>query len=350
MGVVLGIGTVKGAWFARSDDRRNWEIDGPHHKGWEVTTFGRAPGGDYLLATGSSWYGAAIHRSPDLIEWEQIVDGPSYEGKEDRKLEGVWTITSAGDRLLAGVAHAGLFSSDDDGASWQPVEALNEHASRKDWQPGFGGLALHRILVDPADSQRVWVGISAVGVFATEDGGESWELRNSGVDIAAPSDDFDIGYCVHSIVSDPANADTIWRQDHRGVYRSGDGGRSWERIENGIPGSGFGFPIVRDATTGHLFLVPLEADENRLPVDGELRVYRSTDRGDSWHVSGSGLPDFPAFTGVLRDAMDVDGADVGGVYFGTTGGDVWASPDTGETWNRLPARFPRILSVKVLAR
>jgi photosystem II stability/assembly factor-like uncharacterized protein len=349
MGVVLGVGTVKGAWFARSEDRVAWEIDGPHHKGWEVTTFGHAPGGDYLLTTGSNWYGAAIHRSRDLTDWKQIVDGPAYPSSTGHTLERIWHLTTDGDRLFAGVAEAGLFSSDDDGATWQPVTALNEHASRAAWQPGLGGLALHRILVDPSDPNRMWVAISAVGVFASEDGGGSWELRNKGVTLAAPSDKHDIGYCVHCIVADPANTDTIWRQDHRGVYRTGDGGRTWERIENGIPGAGFGFPIVRDPGTGHLFVIPLESDEYRIPVEGRLRVFRSTDGGDSWHPSGAGIRDEPSYAGVLRGAMDVDGLDRGGIYFGTTGGEVWFSTDVGDTWQRLAATFPRISSIKVLA-
>jgi photosystem II stability/assembly factor-like uncharacterized protein len=348
MAVVIGIGTLKGAWFARSDDRRTWELDGPHLKGWEVSTFGRAPGGDHLLGTGSSWFGGAVHRSSDLSRWEQIVDGPAYGEESGRKMDRVWTLATVGDRVYAGVAEAGLFASDDDGTSWAPVAALNDHESAGAWQPGFGGLCAHRILADPDDPARVWVGISAVGVFASEDRGASWELRNAGLPQVAPTEGFDIGYCVHSIVADPSDADLIWRQDHSGVFRTSDGGRSWERIQNGIPGSGFGFPIVRDAASGSLFVVPLEADQYRAPVDGLLRVYRSTDGGDSWHATGPGLPDHPVHTGVLRDAMDVDGLDTGGVYFGTTGGEVWISPDTGESWERLPATFPRITSIKVL--
>jgi hypothetical protein len=348
MGVTVGIGTVKGAWFARSDDRRSWEINGPHHKGWEVSTLGRAPSGDYLLATGSTWYGAALHRSPDLTEWSQVVDGPSYPTTADRKLERIWHLATTGDTLFAGVAEAGLFRSDDDGASWTPVAGLNDHETRSGWEPGLGGLALHRILIDPDDSDRMWVAISAVGVLATEDGGATWELRNDGVTLAAPNDEHDIGYCVHCIVPDPAAPDTIWRQDHRGIYRTSDAGRSWERIENGIPGSGFGFPIVRDPASGRLFVIPLESDEYRMPVEGNLRVFRSDDGGGSWQESGTGLRAEPAYTGVLRGAMDVDGADPGGVYFGTTGGEVWYSADNGERWERLPATFPRITAVKVL--
>jgi photosystem II stability/assembly factor-like uncharacterized protein len=349
MSAVLGIGTMKGAWFARSDDRVSWQVDGPYLKGWEVTSFGQAPGGDYLLGTGSSWYGAAIHRSPDLTDWGQIVASPSYEGSEDRKLARIWTIATSGDRLYAGVADAGLFTSDDDATTWHPVPALNDHPTRSAWQPGLGGLALHRVLCHPSDPDRVWVAISAVGVFATEDGGATWELRNTGVTSAGPTEEHDVGYCVHCITADPDDPDTIWRQDHKGVYRTSDGGRSWEKIQNGIPGAGFGFPVARDRASGRLFLVPLESDEYRMPVDGNLRVYRSEDRGDSWHASGTGLPHEPTYSGVLRGAMDVDGGEPGGIYFGTTTGDVWASIDTGDSWFRLPGNYPRITSIKVLA-
>jgi hypothetical protein len=349
MTVVLGIGTAKGAWFARSDDRERWEITGPALKGWEVSTLGVAPDGTFLAGTGSSWYGAAVHRSQDLEQWDQVIDGPGYPPEQGHTLERIWTFAPVGDALYCGVARAGLFRSDDNGQSWQPNAALNDHASSQYWQPGLGGLTLHRILGDPTDSGHLWVGISAVGVWETTDGGQTWETRNQGVNLAAPNEHFDIGYCVHRIVNDPADPTHIWRQDHMGVYRTIDGGRTWERIQNGLPGSGFGFVMVRDPAGGALFNVPLESDEYRMPVDGRLRVYRSTDSGDSWHASGVGLPDHPFYTAVLRDAMDVDGLNPGGVYFGTTGGEVWCSCDTGDTWNRLPVNLPRISSIKVLS-
>jgi photosystem II stability/assembly factor-like uncharacterized protein len=342
MTTALAIGTLKGAWIARSDDGGEWDLEGPFLKGWQVNTFGTAPGGARLLTTGSQWYGAAVHRSKDLADWEQIVDGPAYPEESGHKLEQIWTLTTTGGDLYAGVAEAGLFKSSDDGSTWSPVAALNEHETRAAWMPGFGGLAAHRILVDSADPARMWVGISAVGVFATEDAGASWELRNTGVVATGPDDDFDIGYCVHGLVADPDDADTIWRQDHKGVYRTTDGGRSWERIQNGVPGAGFGFPIGRDDATGSLFIVPLEADEFRAPVDGRFAVYRSKDGGDSWAPSGD-WPDDPTFDTVLRDSMATDGD--GGVYVGTSGGSVISTGDAGDSWTKLPWTFPRIISV-----
>ena len=345
--MLLGIGTLKGAWFARSNDEGSWEISGPMLKGWEVSTLSVASNGDILAATASSWYGAAIHRSSDLKTWAQVVDGPAYESDMDRPLKRVWTMQTIGGLIYAGVADAGLFSSTDDAASWQLVDGLTNHPSAGDWSPGLGGLALHRIVSDGADPNHLWVAISAVGVFESRDAGQSWDLRNSGVPAAAPSDGFDIGYCVHNLVNDPNDANVLWRQDHRGVFRTSDGGRRWDRIQNGVPGAGFGFPIVRDPNSGALFIVPLESDEYRMPVDGHLCVYRSTDGGESWHATSGGLPAEPTHTGVLRDSMAVDGN--GGVYFGTTGGEVWHSADIGENWRRLPITLPRVTSVQVLA-
>ena len=341
----LGIGTKKGAWIARLEGG-TWILDGPHLKGWEIGTFGRAPGGHHLITTSSSWYGAAVHRSSDLAEWTQVVDGPAYPEGGDTKLEAIWILHAAGERLFAGVAEAGLFVSDDDATTWQPVSAFNEHRTRAGWEPGFGGLAAHRILHDPANPKRMWVGVSAVGVFYTDDGGDSWSLRNEGVGKPGPDGEWpEIGYCVHCLVADPADADTIWRQDHMGVFRTTNGGTTWDRIEEGLPAR-FGFPIVRDAASGSLFIVPLESDQYRLPVDGALRVYRSTDGGDSWHPSGRGMPSEPTFNVVLRGAMAADGD--GGVFLGTTGGDIWYTVDAGDRWARLPASFPRITSVAVI--
>lgn len=350
MTVVLGIGTAKGAWIARSDDRQEWSVEGPHLKGWEVTTLGPGRDGAFLLSTASSWYGAALHSSTDLREWSQLLDGPAYEEEAERSLKRIWTIALQNGTLFAGVADAGLFRSHD-GAEWLPVDGLNDHPTRAGWGPGLGGLMAHRLLFDPADAQRMWCAISAVGVFRTEDGGVTWEPKNEGISDTDPNDEYPgIGYCVHSVAHDPADPNRIWRQDHAGVYRTTNGGDSWERIQTGLPNaSGFGFPIVRHHGSGALFIAPLESDEYRLPVDGRFRIYRSLDDGDSWHESGSGWSSAASYAGVLRDAMDCDQLDPGGVYYGTSGGVIGMSADGGETWSELQARFPRISSVRVLA-
>ena len=346
--VTIGVGTEKGAFFLRSGAGSAWDLEGPAHRGWRVTTFGRSPSGDYLLGAGSNWFGASIHRSKDLEAWEQVVDAPAWPEGGGRALKNIWTIAAAGDVLFAGVDDAGLFRSDDDGITWRGVESFNEHETRPGWSPGAGGLAAHRILIDPADPSRMWVAVSAVGVFRTTDGAATWTRRDEGIDTTVPADEAPlVGYCVHRIVADPSDADRIWRQDHSGVYRTRDGGDHWEKIEHGLP-AGFGFPIVRDAASGALFVVPQESDEQRMPVNGEFRVYRSSDDGDSWHQSGTGLPRGKIYAGVLRDAMDVDG--VGGVYLGTTAGTVHVTRDGGETWAGLPHVFPRINSIAVLDR
>jgi photosystem II stability/assembly factor-like uncharacterized protein len=345
VGVRLAVGTVKGAFVLDSDEeRRRWSLRGPLFTGWIVSAFGDGPDDSYLLATASTWYGAAIHRSKDFEHWEQIIEGPSYGEGQNRKLTQIWRMVDLDGALYAGVDQAGLFRSADGGESWEPLEGLNEHASRPGWQPGLGGECAHAILTDSATG-RLWCGISAVGVFRSDDGGVTWEPRNEGVPKAVESSDYpDIGFCVHGLVQDPENPDRIYRQDHQGVFRTNDGGDSWQRIENGLP-AGFGFAIAIDPSTRSLFVVPLESDEYRLPVGGRLRVYRSTDGGDSWHPSGTGLRDDLMYAGVLRGAITTDRLHPGGVYFGTTAGTLHYTNDSGETWVNLPYVLPRIVAV-----
>ena len=338
--VKLMIGTEKGAYRVDGD-----EITGPLFPGWKVTAFGQAPDGTHLAAVGSNWFGVGIHRSSDLETWAQIDTPPQWPADTERKMEQIWTFHTAGDRIWAGVAHAGLFVSDDQGVTWDPVEGLNEHRTRDDWEPGLGGLCAHRIRID-GDTQ--WVAISAVGVFRSDDGGVSWDLKNDGVDaVGAPEDSPrpEVGYCVHCLAHDASDPRLIWRQDHSGVYRTEDGGDTWLRIQDGLP-AGFGFVMWRDDGSGRLFTIPLEADTNRVPVDGELRVYVSDDGGDSWQVAGTGWTEAPQFTGVLRGAFDGD--DAGTFCFGTTGGKLWLTQDNGESWRELAASFPRIGAVRVL--
>ncbi len=345
MGMAVAVGTEKGAFLLRSADTRvDWDLTGPFFEGWKVTAFGEAGDGSYLLATASNWFGAALHRSTDLDRWVQIVAGPAWPKGGDRRLNQIWTLSRVGSDLLAGVDEAGIFRSADRGETWQPVEGLNEHHTRPAWQPGLGGLAAHRVVADHSNHHRLWVAISAVGVFRSDDGGATWHPKNQGVERALEVEEFDdIGFCVHCIVQDPDDADVLYRQEHRGVFRTRDGGDSWERIEEGLP-AGFGFPIVQ--SNGSLFVVPLESDENRLPVDGRFRVYRSIDRGDSWSVSGTGHPQAATYTGVLRGAMDADQETPGGIYLGTTAGTIHCSNDGGDTWITLPWTLPRILSVR----
>ncbi|MGH8927103.1 MAG: WD40/YVTN/BNR-like repeat-containing protein [Acidimicrobiia bacterium] len=338
----IAVGTEKGAYFLQRNG--GWSVRGPEFAGWKASAFGRAPDGTYLAGLGSNWFGASVHRSPDLEKWEQVEAGPTYSAEVGRKLTQVWTFHTSRDRILAGVDEAGLFQSVDQGRSWQPVDALNEHSSRQGWQPGFGGLCAHHIL---SEGDRIWVGISAVGVFRSDDGGTTFGRFDQGVPpTITPEEDGSgaNGWCVHGLVSDPLDANRIWRQDHLGVFRTTDGGDTWERIETGLP-TGFGFPIGRHHSTGTLFVVPLTADANRVPVEGRFGAFRSTNDGDSWQLAGKGWQTAQQFTGVLRNALRVDPN--GGVVLGTTGGQVYVSDDVGDTWQLLPYSFPRILALAV---
>jgi hypothetical protein len=339
----LIIGTEKGGYLL-TKERGSWDVEGPSFPGWKVSAFGKAPDGTYLAGLGSNWFGASVHRSNDYKDWQQVEKGPSYSEDSGLKLNQVWMFHTTAERIYAGVDQAGLFFSDDHGLSWEPVSAINEYPGRADWQPGFGGLAAHHIL---SAGNQLWVGISAVGVFRSDDGGNSFERKDRGItsvlDPEGDTEAIEPGRCVHGLVSDPKDPDRIWRQDHSGVYRSSDGGDTWERIEAGLPAR-FGFAIGRNHETGSLFVAPLTADENRVPVDGHLAVYRSNDDGDTWRKSGSGWPGGGQFNGVLRNAMAVDSR--GGIAVGTTGGSVFSSDDDGESWNQIPISLPRILAVE----
>ncbi|MDP9145512.1 MAG: exo-alpha-sialidase, partial [Actinomycetota bacterium] len=211
--------------------------------------------------------------------------------------------------------------------------------------PGAGGLCAHRILTGAGST---WVAISAVGVFRSDDDGATWAPKNDGipsVDTAEGGERPEVGYCVHGLAHDPNDPNRLWRQDHRGVFRSSDGGDHWERIENGLP-AGFGFVMWRHPASGRLMTIPLDSDENRVPVEGKLRVFASDDEGDSWTIAGTGWSDAPQFTGVLRRAFDGD--DQGAFCFGTSGGKLWLTRDTGDSWEELAPSFPRIAAIRLI--
>ncbi len=343
MDLCVVVGTMKGAFVLRSDARRaDWKIEGPLFRGWKVTTAARDRAGRFLLGTASDVYGPAIQTSPDLKEWKQIERGPQYpEGGP--KLNQIWTIFTGSDRLYAGVDEAGLFWSDD-GSSWNPVEGLNRHPTRGAWVPGAGGLCAHVVLHDRTNPRRLWCGISAVGVLRSDDGGSTWTLRNAGVPAMLEDKVHkDIGRCVHGLAQDPEDPNTIYRQDHAGMFRTRNGGDSWERIENGLP-SGYGFPLVMDRRTRALYCIPMESDEGRMPPGGKLRVYRSRNGGAAWEPLSKGLPE-NAWMGVLRGGVAADQLDPCGLYVGTTAGTVHVSRDAGESWRTLPCTLPRVLSV-----
>jgi hypothetical protein len=313
--------------------------------GWKVTAFGIAGDGAHLAAVGSNWFGIGIHRSKDFTKWADTEVPPTWPEGSSRKMEQVWVFHDDGERLWAGVADAGLFVSEDDASTWAPVEGLNEHPTRPDWFPGAGGLCAHRIVTG---ADRIWVAISSVGCFRSDDAGVTWEPKNDGIPAVDTADDAkrpEVGYCIHGLAHDESEPKRMWRQDHAGMFRSFDGGDTWVRIEEGLP-AGFGFVIWRHQGTGRLFTVPLHSSASRVPVDGRLRVYASDDDGDSWQVAGTGWSGSPQFTGVLRGAFDGD--DGGAFCFGTTGGKIWLTGDIGETWMELEPSFPRIAAIRVL--
>ena len=250
------IGSEKGGYLLTGDSG-GWSVEGPLFPGWKVTAFGR-DSSMHLAAVASNWFGVGIHRSEDLIDWEPIDRPPAWPEDSDRKMEQLWRFHHDGKRLWAGVAHAGLFTSTDVGVTWSPVDGLNEHHTRPEWEPGLGGLTAHRILTA---GDQVWVAISAVGVFRSDDGGTTWSPKNDGVPpVGSPKNASrpEVGYCVHGLAQDAEDPMTIWRQDHRGVFRTTDGGDSWVRIENGLPAN-FGFVVWRDHGSGRTFTIPLES-------------------------------------------------------------------------------------------
>ncbi len=350
------IGTDKGGFLLESQNgRKDWQLRGPFLKGWKVFDLMLDQRSEPTLyaAVGHDVYGPALHISRDLGgHFEQVQHGPSYDADSGFKLNNVWTVVPGPkdqpDTLYAGVDEAGLFVSRDRGLHWQELSGLSRHATRSEWVPGAGGLCCHSILIDPDNADRIWVGISAVGVFRSDDGGATWHSKNQGVMAALEMETHkDIGRCVHRLVMDPQNPRRLFQQNHRGVFRSLDGGDSWERIENGLPSS-FGFPMaVHPNRPGTLYVAPLESDEYRFFPNGRPAVYRSSDAGDSWQALTNGFPE-TGYVSVLRHALATDAEDPCGVYFGTTGGTLYTSADEGEHWQSLPHAFPRIYCVSAL--
>ncbi|MBR0673281.1 WD40/YVTN/BNR-like repeat-containing protein [Neoroseomonas soli] len=352
--ILLLIGTKKGAFIMEGDaGRKDWGLRGPYCDAWPVNHVIADPAtGAIHAGGGNEWFGPAVWTSGDLGEtWTHSSEGLAYAAGET-PIKSVWSLARGPDALFAGVEPAGLFRSEDGGTTWSHVHGLRDHPSRPEWQPGGGGLILHHIVPHPGDADRIWVGISTGGVFYTGDGGATWEPRNRGTrqDYAPEAERYpEFGQCVHSLVLAPGTADRLYQQNHCGMYRSEDGGRQWVSIEKGLP-STFGFPAVahpRDADT--LFLVPLNGDTlGRYVPDAQAAVWRTRDAGATWQALRKGLPQQNAFIGVLRQAMATDRLEPAGVYFGTSGGGLYASTDEGESWTCLAEHLPTITSVETL--
>ncbi|MGI8929478.1 MAG: WD40/YVTN/BNR-like repeat-containing protein [Candidatus Limnocylindrales bacterium] len=348
--VELLVGTKKGAFILESDaTRRDWRVRGPFCETWPIHHLVRSGSDGALYAAGgNAWYGPSVWRSEDNgTTWSQSSSGLTY-GDEGPKITTIWNLTPSNRTLYAGVEPAGLFRSDDRGQTWSHVAGLRGHPSTPEWQPGNGGLCLHSIVPHPTDDDRMWVGISAVGAFETTDGGRTWETRNRGVRADfVPGDPPEFGQCVHKMGLHPDNPDVLYQQNHCGVYRSDDGGRQWTEITPGLP-SQFGFPMAihpHDPST--VYVIPLNGDDKgRHMIEGHTAVWRSRDRGESWHSLDNGLPKSDAYLGVLREAMATDPLQPAGIYFGTSTGQIFGSADEGESWQLIADFLPPVWSVE----
>lgn len=353
MSVLVLLGTRKGLFLLESDEaRRDWVVEGPFLTGWSVFHAVVDPRDQTIhAATNSDLYGATVHRSADRgASWTRAEELGLPEESE-LSLEKTWHVEPGREgedgRLWLGAAPGVLFRTDDGGETWQPAEGILGHPTRERWHPGAGGMCCHSIALDPDDPERMYVGISAAGVFRTDDGGETWTPANTGTAADFLPEPFvEVGQCVHKLLLHAGRAGRLWQQNHCGVYRSDDRGESWERLEgNGLP-SGFGFPLALDHRDPEAaFVVPEESPENRVTCDGRLGVYRTGDGGASWELLGDGLPQ-QAWGAVMREGFGTDRRDPPGIYLGTQSGSLFVSPDAGETWLEAASQLPPILSVE----
>ena len=360
------VGTRKGAFVLRSDaGRKSWKIDGPHFGGWEIYHVKGSPvDPDRLYASQSTaWFGQLIQRSRDGGKsWEPVGNSFAYEGVPGShqwydgtahpwEFKRVWHLEPSltdPDGVYAGVEDAALFQSRDGGQTWRELSGLRGHGSGPLWQPGAGGMCLHTILLDPADPGRIFIAISAAGAFRTDDGGATWRPINRGLRSEhIPDPTAEVGHCVHRIAMHRSRPNVLFMQKHWDVMRSDDAGESWREVSGNLP-SDFGFPIeVHAHEPETVYVVPIKSDSEHYPPEGRLRVYRSRTGGGDWEALTNGLPQRDCFVNVLRDAMAVDSLDECGVYFGTTGGQVYASADSGDSWTPIVRDLPAVLSVEV---
>jgi len=360
------VGTRKGAFVLTSDGARDrWDVAGPLFGGWELYHLKGSPADPNRIyaSQSSGWFGQQIQRSDDGGKtWAPVGNTFTYEGEPGTHMwydgtphpwefKRVWHIEPSlddPDNAYAGVEDAGFFQTTDGGRTWTELPGLRGHGSGPHWQPGAGGLCLHTIIVDPTNPQRIVIAISAAGAFRTDDAGVTWKPINRGlVSKHIPDPTAEVGHCVHHIAAHPSRPNVLFMQKHWDVMRSDDAGDSWMRVSGNLP-TDFGFAIdVHAHEPDTIYVVPIKSDSEHYPLDGRLQVFRSRTGGNEWEPLSKGLPQEHCYVNVLRDAMAVDSLDDCGIYFGTTGGQVYMSPDAGDTWNAIVRDLPAVVSVEV---
>jgi photosystem II stability/assembly factor-like uncharacterized protein len=364
-GVRLLVGTRKGAFILTSDGKREqWDVSGPHFAGWEIYHLKGSPADPNRLyaSQSSGWFGQVIQRSNDGGKtWATVDNKFEYDGVPGThqwydgtphpwEFKRVWHLEPSltdPEVVYAGVEDAGLFKTNDGGQSWQELPGLRSHGSGAHWQPGAGGLCLHTIILDPGNADRMFIAISAAGAFRTDDHAKTWRPINKGLKSQGiPDPDAEVGHCVHHIAMHRSRPQVLFMQKHWDVMRSVDAGDSWQEVSGNLP-TDFGFAIdVHAHEPETIYVVPIKSDSEHYPPDGKLRVYRSRTGGDEWEALTNGLPQRDCYVNVLRDAMSVDALDSCGIYFGTTGGQVYGSADGGNSWAPIVRDLPAVLSVE----
>jgi len=360
------VGTRKGAFILTSDGKRErWDVSGPHFGGWEIYHLKGSPVDPNRIyaSQSSSWFGQTMQRSNDGGKtWETVGNKFTYDGVPGThqwydgtphpwEFKRVWHLEPSltdPDTVFAGVEDAAMFKTTDGGHTWTELSGLRGHGTGPKWAPGAGGMCLHTILIDPTNHKRIYVAISSAGAFRSDDGGTTWKPITKGLySKYLPDPTAEVGHCVHRIAMHPSRPEVLFMQKHWDVMRSDNAGDSWEKVSGNLA-TDFGFVIdVHAHEPETIYIVPIKSDSEHYPMDGKLQVFRSRKGGNEWEPLTKGLPQRDCYVNVLRDAMAVDSLDKCGVYFGTTGGQVYASADAGDSWAPIVSHLPAVVSVEV---